>query len=156
VEQVVLAKVLELAAAERDGTPEVLARRSRAARAGADAAALRAEEKVLLDSIGRTGALLGRGVLDEVSYAATMKELRAELRSVQGRLREAEARAGAGRPAGEALASMAEQAAVCWVEMTAVEQREFLCLFLRAVTLRPAAYRGQPIANRLDFEEMAT
>lgn len=155
VERAVKEMALAMARDEVDEMPRALARRAAQAQAGAEVAVLRAQEKALTDSIGNAAALLAKGVLDEFAYAGATRGLRDELRSTQERLQSVEKRA---RPtlSVEALASLADQAERFWDDMTAVEQREFVGLFLRAVTLRPAAYRGQEIADRLDYEEMAT
>jgi hypothetical protein len=77
VEAGVRAKVVELASACADRTPEMLTKRTRQAQAAADAACLRVEEQHLGDSLGRSASLLARGVLDEVAYQAGVRDLRA-------------------------------------------------------------------------------
>jgi DNA invertase Pin-like site-specific DNA recombinase len=152
LEEAVLTEVLRLAQEMRDGTPDAMARRSRMAQAGADAARLRAEAKALRESIGRAGALLAVGTFDEIAYDATVAQLRVQLREVESAAARAEAATGTVVPL-EMLTSAAERIQQLWPVMTPVEQRGLVCLFVRKVTIKAPAYRGEPVTARLSYEE---
>lgn len=152
VEDAVLTEVLRRAADLLDDTPQAVARRSRAARAGLDAEALRVEAKNLTDAIGRAGALLASGTFDALAYEATVSELRAQLGAVTGRLEVAERQAG-GAVTLAAMTSAAERLESVWPDLTTVERRTFAALFVGQVRLRPPAYRGEPVPDRLTYDE---
>lgn len=153
LERVVHDEVLARARQDRDGTAGYAARRARVARARSTLAQLRAERDSLTESIGRSGALLARGVFDETAYEATAGELRRELGAVEARLREAEGvEATAGVPV-EVLASAAKRIEQLWPVMTPQERRADVRLFVPAVSLDPPAYRGQPVAERVRYPE---
>jgi site-specific DNA recombinase len=153
LEMEVRARALLLASGLRDGTPELATRTARATRARADAAQLRAEQRELKASIGRAGSLLARNVYDEVEYAATVAELRRDMATVTARLYEAEASASHPGQSPERLASAAALIEAEWNGMTPQERRAALRLFIERVELAPAAYRGQPWVERLDYPE---
>lgn len=152
LEQATLAEVLRVAEALADEVPETMARRSCMAEAGVDAARLAAEAKTLRDALGRAGALLAAGTFDEVAYQATVSQLRGQLREIEGAQSRAERAAASVVPLGE-LASAADRIRELWSEMTPVEQRGLVTLFVRKVTVQPPAYRGEPVSGRLTYEE---
>lgn len=150
VEEVTRAHVEALARGIADRTPEVMARISRQTRAAADLRTLEIEEKALVESIGRAGALLAREVLDEDGHAATVLELQRQLKQVRARL----AQAG---PAPvvtlERLESAADLLSRHYNDLTALEARAAFRLFITRVIVRRSAYRGEPTADRVSFEE---
>lgn len=149
IEDAVLAEVVEGAARLRDNTAELARRDARQARAGVDVVKLRAEERELEDAIGNAGVQLVRKVMTEAAYTATVSRLEQALTAVREQLLEAEERVAA--PAAAALASAAERLAVEWeAGMTPAEKRAALTPFVRQVRVRPAAYPGEKVKNRVE------
>lgn len=160
LEEAVLAGVLVMASKLRDGTPEQVTRQARATRARAELTRLKTEEKALVASIDRAGVLLAREVYDEEAYAGTVAELRRDLQTVRARIDVAEGeRIRSDRPI-EEMANAAELLREHWNPaqdgtggMTAQERRAAVRWFITRLELRPAAYRGQPLGERLDYPD---
>lgn len=153
LEEAVLAKLAEVAAGLADRAPEFLARSAQSTRARADLTKLRAELKAAKAALGQAGALLARGVLDDLAYAATADELTADVRRLEAQLTELEGRS-VEAPTAAQLESAAARLLELWDDgMTPVEQRAALRMFFTSVYLRPAAYRGEQVKDRLRFVE---
>jgi site-specific DNA recombinase len=149
IEDAVLAEVVEGAARLRDNTAELARRDARRARATVDVAKLTAERRELEEAIGNAGVQLVRKVMTEQAYTATVTQLEQALTAVKEQLLEAEDRVAA--PAAAALASAAARLAVEWeAGMTPAEKRAALTPFVKQVRVRPAAYPGEKIKDRVE------
>jgi DNA invertase Pin-like site-specific DNA recombinase len=153
LEAAVRAHVLALAVKLRDGTPELVERNARATRSRAEITRLRAERQKLTTELGQAGALLTRRVLSETAYTATAAELERALAAVQAQLHDAESQHHKAAQPIERLESAAALIAAEWDGMTPMERRAALRLFIDWVELASAAYRGQPVAERLHYPE---
>lgn len=149
IEDAVLDEVVEASARLRDNTAELARRDARQARAGADIAKLRAEQRELEEAIGNAGVQLVRKVMSETAYTSTVIRLEQAVVAVQEQLLEAEERVAA--PDAAALASAAARLAVEWeAGMTPAEKRAALAPFVRQVRVRPALYAGQKVKDRVE------
>jgi DNA invertase Pin-like site-specific DNA recombinase len=148
-EDAVKALALEEAGQLQDQSPAHLVRSSRAARSAAELKRLRAEQTALLNQIGRLGVSLARDVMTEAGYREAVKQIQEELATVDRQVLELEvAEVSVTRPL-EELASAADRIVQLWDVMTPLEQRAMLMVFLPAVRIRRAGYRGEPMAARL-------
>jgi DNA invertase Pin-like site-specific DNA recombinase len=134
------------AAAYRDGVPAVLARR--APKQLVPLAPLRAEVVALRGQIGRAGQLLTAGTLTEDDYRLTVEQIRSDLVAAEARLGEAEDAVTMDVPIAE-MRDAAARLADAWPLMTALERRSAAALLLPGVRLAAAAYRLQPVSERL-------
>jgi DNA invertase Pin-like site-specific DNA recombinase len=148
-EDAVKALALDEAAQLQDQSPAHIVRSSRAARSAAELKRLRAEQTALLNQIGRLGVSLARDVMTEAGYREAVKQIQEELATVDRQVLELEvAEVSVTRPL-EELASAADRIVQLWDVMTPLEQRAMLMVFLPAVRIRRAGYRGEPMAARL-------
>lgn len=151
LEQAVLALALQQGQDLHDQAPAAVARASRAARATAELARLRAEETSLLNDIGRLGVSHARGVMNDQAYSLAVAQLQTEHAAITGRIEQLQtAEVSAARPLAE-LRSAVERLALDWhdEEMTDLERRACLRLLLERVEVRRASYRGEPMGARL-------
>lgn len=147
IEDAVLAEVVEGARLLRDNTAELAQRDARQARAAVDVTKLKAEERELEEAIGNAGVQLVRKVMTEARYTSTVTQLEQALTAVREQLLEAEDRVAA--PAAAALASAAELLEREWPDMLPAERRAALAPFVKQVRVRPAAYPGEKVADRV-------
>lgn len=148
IEAAVLAEVVEAAARLRDNAAELARLDARQARAGVDAARLRAEARDLEEAIGNAGVQLVRKVMTEQAYTATVTRLEQAATAVREQLLQLEDRVAAPTPA--AMASAAARLAVEWeAGMTASEKRAALAPFVKQVRVRPAHRPCEPVKDRV-------
>lgn len=137
-----------------DTQAELVDRNSDAARAAALVTRLTGQVDGLATDLGRAGSLLARGVLSEEAYAATAAQLEQELAAARAGLAEAQVRSQRRvMPAAEARRAVDEMREL-WPHMLGREKHIEVSRFITRAWLWPAAYRGQPVADRLRFSEV--
>jgi DNA invertase Pin-like site-specific DNA recombinase len=151
VEQALLTEALRVAQGYADGAPAVLARQQAAAKTRTDQARLRDEQAALRKSLDRATERLDTGILTDEEYLRFAQPRRDRLAAVEreiGDLEDAPVR----RPISE-LRDAAARLELRKDRMTALELRAAVQCFVERAWLSRAAYRGQPVAERLRYPD---
>jgi DNA invertase Pin-like site-specific DNA recombinase len=151
LEAAVLEHVLADAEGSRDRVPAAVARRAKAQQAERDRAGLAQQRDTILRQMATAEDKLAAEVLADDAYQRLAVRLQDRLADVERRLAAALDVPAARSP--QELASMAERIRRLWGRMTPIEQRAALSEFVPRAWLRRAAYRGEPMADRLRYPE---
>lgn len=152
VETALLDRALEVAAGYADGGPALLARQQAGTVIRTDQALLTAEHRRLMKERDRLGEKLQAEVLTDEEYLRLVTPLRERLAAIVeeiGRLEDAPVR----RPVAELHDAAERLRDLQEGGMTALEMRAAVGCFVERAWLSRAAYRGQPVAERMRYPD---
>lgn len=152
VEAALLAEALRVAGTYRDGTAAVVARQQQATVSRADEKRLRAEHRQLVKEVDRAGKKLLADVLADEDYRRLVDPLKDRLGVLVeriGLLEDAPVR----RPIAELRDAAQRLEQLRRAGMTVLEMRTAVLFFVAGAWLDPAAYRGQPVAERMRYPD---
>lgn len=121
--------------------------RSRKTRLQAEVRSVAAERKAAEKALAEAGALVARKVMSERAYQVTAAELEEAIAQLGAR--ELELQGLLGAPAERTRVREGLALLAGWDAMTNVERHRLLQILVQRVTIRRAAYRGEPLSERV-------
>lgn len=147
IEAAVLEHVMAEASLIEDRAPRLMARAKKAEKTRDR---LLQQRATVLRQRETAADKLAAEVLTDEAYQGLMRRLDERLAAVD---REIETHQDTPLPTPEALTAAADRIGRLWDRMTPAEQRAALAMFVERVWLRRAAYRGEPMQDRLRYPD---
>lgn len=148
VEDAVLARIAAHIAKLRGDVSGQAVRRSRARRAGMDAAAVRKELEEIKRAMARAAEALIRERIDDAAYDATMRSLREDEARLAADYHALSREAQAPEP-GQVVA-LGEKLLALWPRMDGQQRNRAMRDLVEAVTIAPASSYRQPLGERVE------